>query len=425
MKSIAKSAVAGVLGWQVRRYRKKHDFKIIAVTGSIGKTTTKFAVGTVLQQKFKTRFQRGNYNDISSVPLVFFRQAMPKRLFNPLAWARIFFANERELRKAHCPYEIIVLELGTDKPGQIAQFRKYLDGVDIAIVTAITPEHMEFFADLNEVAKEELSIAKFAKETIVNADLCGEKHLKLLGIEAKTYSIDCQADYQLKNPRYDGKDHWFNIHKNGESWLGAHHSSISQLQLYSLCCAAMIADVLGIAKEKIPGGLDKVKPVPGRMNVLAGINSSTIIDDTYNASPDATLAALKTLYDFKSLQKIALLGNMNELGSHSDSAHTEIGEYCNPRDLEWVLTIGEDANKYLARAAEKRGCKVKTFSDPYSAGIFLKSIVKPNAAILAKGSQNGVFAEEAIKEILANKKDEKLLVRQSKDWLAKKRKAFK
>jgi UDP-N-acetylmuramoyl-tripeptide--D-alanyl-D-alanine ligase len=161
------------------------------------------------------------------------------------------------------------------------------------------------------------------------------------------------------------------------------------------------------------------------MRRLVGINNSTIIDDTYNASPEAVSAALKTLYRLDAPQKIAVLGNMNELGKFSAEAHRQIGEQCDPKQLDLVVTIGPDANKYLAPAAEKKGCKVGTFSDPYQAGEFVKLQIKPGALVLVKGSQNKVFAEEAVKTLLADPVDASKLVRQSRYWMKIKAKNFK
>jgi UDP-N-acetylmuramoyl-tripeptide--D-alanyl-D-alanine ligase len=160
------------------------------------------------------------------------------------------------------------------------------------------------------------------------------------------------------------------------------------------------------------------------MQRLRGINNSVILDDTYNASPDATKAALDTLYKIDAPQKIALLGNMNELGGFSQDAHTDIGEYCNAKQLDLVVTLGPDANKYLAPAAEKNGCKVIRTTKPHEAAESIKEVIKAGTVILAKGSQNMVFAEEAVKALLENPDEADKLVRQSPEWLKKKQKAF-
>ena len=110
--------------------------------------------------------------------------------------------------------------------------------------------------------------------------------------------------------------------------------------------------------------------------------------------------------------------------SSTKGAHTEIGKLCDPSELDLVVTIGPDANAYLAPAAAANGCTVKTFTNPYDAGEYVKPRVKPNAIIYAKGSQNKVFAEEAVKSLLADPKDVGKLVRQSEYWLRRKAKNF-
>jgi hypothetical protein len=100
MKKLAKKSVAAVLGWQVRRLRKKNVLKIVGVTGSIGKTSSKFAITAILKQQFKVQSQAGNYNDVVSVPLIFFGQKLPN-IFNPLAWLITFWRNERIIRRPY------------------------------------------------------------------------------------------------------------------------------------------------------------------------------------------------------------------------------------------------------------------------------------------------------------------------------------
>jgi UDP-N-acetylmuramoyl-tripeptide--D-alanyl-D-alanine ligase len=116
---------------------------------------------------------------------------------------------------------------------------------------------------------------------------------------------------------------------------------------------------------------------------------------------------------------------MNELGSFSPDAHTEIGKYCDPNVLDLVMTLGPDANKYLAEAARQRGCKVLEFDSPYAAGRYLADNLQPDTTVLIKGSQNRVFAEEAVKLILADPQDAQYLVRQGANWMKLKHKQFK
>lgn len=406
MKKLAKAAVAAVLGYQVRRLQKKNSFRVVAVTGSIGKTSTKLAIAQMLQAGFRVRYQEGNYNDLVSVPLVFFGQQMPS-LFNPLDWLAVFWRNQVQLAKPY-PYDVVVLELGTNGPGQIGQFKRYLK-IEVGVISAITPEHMEFFGGLDAVAAEEMTISQFSSLILVNKDLCDVKYLKELP-ELLTYGIKNPADYSLDSKELN---------------LADAAKDKSQAEQYSLLAAAAVALKLGMEPTDISKSIKNIKPVPGRMQRLAGLNGSTIIDDSYNASPAAVKLALDALYAIKAPQKIALLGNMNELGDASSTAHRDIGNYCDPKQLALVVTLGPAANQYLAPAAEAKGCTVKAFDSPYAAGDYLKMQLQPGTVVLVKGSQNKVYAEEAIKSLLTNPADTAKLVRQTPNWLKIKQKAFK
>ncbi len=418
---MAKKFVVLILGWQVRRLYKKNDFKVVAVAGSLGKTSTKLAIAQVLSAKYKVRHQGGNYNDIVTVPLIFFGHSTPS-LFNPFSWLAVFWSNESQLRKKY-PYEVVIVEIGTDGPEQISQYAQYLKA-DIGVLTAIAPEHMEFFDDLDAVAKEELQISSLSEKLIVNSDFVDPKYSKNINKPKTTYAIRSSANIRLKNIVFDGFSTDFDVMENDVVLLRANHEAVAEPRLYAVAAAVAVARELGMAPNEIKAGLGSLKPVSGRMQKLDGINGSTIIDDTYNASPPAMKAALDTLYRLDAPQKIAILGNMNELGKYTQAAHEEVGNYCDPQKLDLVITLGPDSNKYLAAAAKAKGCKVQQFDNPYTAGEYIKPLVQKEALILAKGSQNGVFAEEAVKILLANPTDTSKLVRQSDAWLKIKAKAF-
>lgn len=421
MKNALKTFIVLILSWQVRRLKKRHPFKVVAIAGSVGKTSTKFAIASVLSTKHRVRYQTGNYNDIVTVPLVYFGQELPS-LFNPVAWLKVLLNNERQIVGAF-PWDVIVLELGTDGPGQISKFGSFVSA-DVAVVTAIAPEHMEFFGTVDAVASEELSVGLFSNRLLVNADLCDQKYLSS-HMKRLAYGARQKADYYLAAVEMDKQGQKFELWRGSDRWIKARHDSISVVQLYSLAAAAAVADILSMETNEITRALQAVSAVPGRLQLLKGINGSKIIDDTYNASPEAAKSALDALYALEAPTKVALLGNMNELGEYSEQAHTEVGEHCDPNKLDVVVTLGVDANNYLAIAAEKKGCRVKRVSSPYEAAKVIKPFLHPGAVLLAKGSQNGVFAEEAVKLLLADPEDAAKLVRQSAAWLSKKDKSFK
>jgi UDP-N-acetylmuramyl pentapeptide synthase len=185
--------------------------------------------------------------------------------------------------------------------------------------------------------------------------------------------------------------------------------------------AAGVASMLGQKTAAIASGLPALVPFSGRMQILPGQKNSILIDDTYNASPVAVKAALDVLYAAKTSQRIAILGSMNQLGDYSPEAHREVGAYCDSKKLDLVITIGEGAKKWLAPAARERGCEVRSFVHAPDAGKFAHDKLKSGAVVLAKGSQDGVYAEEALKLLLANPADADKLVRQSEQWMRRKR----
>jgi UDP-N-acetylmuramoyl-tripeptide--D-alanyl-D-alanine ligase len=291
-------------------------------------------------------------------------------------------------------------------------------------VTAITPEHMEYFKTIDAVAAEELSVCEYSIKVVVNADDTAERYLKKRDV--LRYGIGREGnDYWAKVGESDGI-HGKNItvHLPADTTLEAKAEILGEQGVKIVLAAATAAHLAGLTPAEIEKGLKEVKPFAGRMQVLPGIKKSTIIDDSYNASPAPVKAALDVLYGTPAPQRIAILGNMNELGTYSQQAHEEIGKYCQPDKLDLIVTIGPDANRFLAPAAQAMGCQAIACASPYEAGQAVKDQLKEGALILVEGSQNGVFAEEAVKALLAKKTDAKKLVRQSDYWMKIKQKQF-
>ncbi len=160
------------------------------------------------------------------------------------------------------------------------------------------------------------------------------------------------------------------------------------------------------------------------MQQLRGMRNSTIIDDTYNASPAAVKAALDFFYDKEAPYKIAVLGSINEFGEFSESAHKEVASYLDPKRINLLITVGVDAEKFIAASFKSRGGRAESYLNPFMAGDFLTKALKDNTLVLAKGSQNLIYTEEVIKKILADPTDASKLVRQSPEWMQKKQEQF-
>jgi UDP-N-acetylmuramoyl-tripeptide--D-alanyl-D-alanine ligase len=339
-----------------------------------------------------------------------------------LATAKILL---RSLGKAN--YDMLVIEIGTDYPGELQSFAWLRP--DVGVLTAIAPEHMEQFKTIEAVAKEELSIVGFCKRMVLNGNMVDRKFLVTKDVDwretlqqAVWYGDD--KAYGAINYRIEGTQVLADCFINGQRLDAVALQVLGKHSLDALAAAAAVGVQCDMQIQQVKDGIQAVEPVKGRMQRLNGINDAVIIDDSYNASPDAVKAALDVLGQFDVPQRIAVLGMMNEMGDYSPQAHREVGAYCDPSKLDLVVTIGADANEYLAAAAKERGCRVECFTSPYDAGAFVKQQLIRGAALLFKGSQNGVFAEEAIKSVLADPEDVRRLVRQSEFWMARKRQQF-
>ena len=418
-KRFGKAIVAYILEQQVVRLRLKHRFTVVAVAGSVGKTSTKLAVAELLGQHLRVQYQAGNYNDRVTVPLVFFGQNQPS-LLNPFAWMRTFGAIAASLHHPY-PYDVVVVELGTDGPGQMREFAYARP--DLTILTAISPEHMAFFGTLDAVAVEESSVFDYSHRVLVNTDLVAPKYL--VGKDYIGYSQQRKTsrNYYSESSRFNLGGQFLQIH-TPSGIISAHTKFVGMQGASSVLAATAVADLLGLKRAAISDAIESLTPFAGRMQVMDGIKGSKLIDDTYNASPIAVKAALDVLYGTKTKQRIAVLGSMNELGEFSKEAHIEVGAYCDSKRLDYVLTIGRDAQRWLAPAARDVGCSVRTFTSQAACAAFIRKHIKEGAVILAKGSQNGVFAEEVVKQLLAHPSDARKLVRQSPSWLKVKAKQF-
>ena len=414
--------VARQLERQVQRLIAERNLKVVAVTGSVGKTSTKLAIATLLEQKYRVLAHAGNFNSEIGLPLSIFELDVPETLTSPLAWIKVLRQVSAKV-KGEYPYDVLVLELGADAVGDIQKFMRYLHP-DVGVVTAIAPVHLEQFGSVEAIAHEKMALARGSRAVLLNAeDARVMAEAKALGVPVQTYGVA------------KGEVHWQDVRRaqNGtlsgtlmlnDGEVKAQTQFIGRHSLSTLAAAAAVAEELGLAPDEIKAGVEAAAPFAGRMQVLAGLEGSTIIDDTYNASPPAVVAALATLEELPG-RHIAILGNMNELGSYSQRGHREVGTAAAKVDV--LVTIGGFANKYLVAGAAAAGLKpekIHTFMSPYAAGAYVASIIKLGDVVLAKGSQNGVFAEEAIAQLLADPAQCAKLVRQGSSWQAKKRQQF-
>jgi UDP-N-acetylmuramoyl-tripeptide--D-alanyl-D-alanine ligase len=431
MKAAFRRLVRPLLELQVKRLIARKRLKVVAVGGAVGKTTTKIAIATVLAQKYRVLVHPGNFNAEIGLPLAVFELDVPGLIINPFAWLRRLIHMERTIWGDY-PYDVVVLELGTDHPGEIAHFMTYLQP-DVGVVTAVLAEHMENFADLDAVAAEELTLVAGSQVAVVNHDAVAApyRHQYVDGHPRHFwYGLGKRVDYGFELATTDPMAGTTGtllrqgvVQAKVEFRLYGEHSAAVAAGAYA------VGGVLGLTDEELVAGVTAIRPVSGRMNRLIGLHDALIIDDSYNSSPDSAPAAVAALLQVDRQQytgrRIAIMGSMNELGAGSAEYHRQVGAACTGVDL--LVTVGQEANEYMGPAAVAAGLdqrKWKPADSPYAAGEFLRLMIGQGDVILAKGSQNGVFCEEAVKYLLADPDDAAQLVRQSPAWLRRKTAQF-
>lgn len=431
IKKYAKRFFISVYSPSVKRFLKRNDqVKIIGVSGSVGKTSTKFAIETVLKESGKSVLvHKGAFNDPLASMFVILEEDYPN-VQSPISMVRAFFGVRRAAKK-EISYDYILLELGTDMPGEMAQFAKFLR-LSICVICAITPEHMVNFKSFDEVAKEELEVLTYSERIVANSDLVPKKYQHNILASSSDVAWFGTASSNNAQVRAGGlMDVGLKTKREVRIKVDGTEVQVksSLLHLHSgfvVAAALLVAKECGISSVAATRGLEGLEVAAGRGRLLAGKKGSIIIDDSYNnVGANVSIASLDLLYEFNTRRRIAVLGGINEMSADIEQeAHTQVALHLKNKKLEEVVLIGSLAKKYYKPILATSGIPFKWFANPYKAGNYLQSKLVAGMVVLVKGSQNGIYSEEAIKPLLQDAKDEVLLVRQSRAWIEKKRKSF-
>ncbi len=413
MKSFLKDILIATLEFQARAILKKYRPTIIAVTGSVGKTSTKDVIYSVLFSSCYIRKSEKSFNSEIGIPLTIL--GTQNAWNNPLLWLQnIFHGFELILFKSKYP-ECLVLEIGADHPGDIQKITKWLKP-DITVITRIgdIPVHIEFFPSVDSLLAEKAYLAKALKKDgilILSADDHKVRELSVLHPKVLTFGIENSATVRASNIDITMHNMSFKLNYEGNSIPITLRGIIGKQQIYPILAGTTVGIARKIPISSIVDSISKHIPPKGRMNIIAGINGSTIIDDSYNSSPDALYEALNTLASIHcSGQKIAVIGDMMELGKFSSDEHKKAGiqalQSCNI-----LITVGPRAklmNGYIH------------FNSAFEAGQYVKSIIGNGDVILVKGSQSMRMERVAKVLLLDQDNASELVVRQEPEWLAKK-----
>jgi len=420
MKKFFKKIIAFKLriAAKILLWRKKPE--IIAITGSAGKTTAKSFLAELLSIDFDVLSSSEGYNTDIGVPLVLFSEKIPEKITSIWSWIKITFRVFWKALFAGEYPEKVIIEMGADAPGDI-EYLCRLFKPQKGIILSVLPTHLLEFKNVDAVAKEKAILARSLPEggrLYLNYDdpLVREMSKKTRA-DVVFFGQENGSNYKIENLKSDIDGTAFTLNYFGEKKEYSARIYGKQM-VYPLAVSIIAALDENINEAKIKETVSKIKSFKGRMNVIPGIKESTIIDDSYNSSPEAAKAALEFLSEQKE-RRIAVLGNMNELGDYEKEGHEKVGEKA-AGTADIIITVGDAAEKYLLAAAKKAGFgedNIKSFPNSKKAGEYLKKIVKKGDMILVKGSQNKVRLEKAVEKIMAEpKKAEDVLVRQGGSW---------
>jgi UDP-N-acetylmuramoyl-tripeptide--D-alanyl-D-alanine ligase len=403
--------------------------KIIAITGSVGKTSTKDAIFTVLSKFKVVRKSDKSYNSEIGIPLTIL--GVPNGWNSPFVWIEnILKGFLLIIWKREYP-EWLVLEVGAGKPNDIKDVTKWLKP-DMVIITRFPnkPVHVEFFGSVDKIIEEKSALAFALKKNgtlILNHD---DEAVYSLHEKAKrrtiSYGENENATYHVTYPAYAYESSNgnslpaginFKLEYNGNTFPVILPHVIGMHYIGSAIVAIAVAHEIGCDLLTSIDAISVYKTPPGRLSLIEGINGSILIDDTYNSSPVAVSAALKVLKDLKAKRKIAVLGDMLELGKLTEEAHREVGEEAGSIS-DILVTVGP-RSKFTADAARDKGFKeanIKSFNTSTEASEYLKNTVSKGDLVLLKGSQ-GIRLEKATEALMAHpERASKLLCRQDKEW---------
>jgi UDP-N-acetylmuramoyl-tripeptide--D-alanyl-D-alanine ligase len=371
------------LGRLAAACRRGFTLPVIAVGGSNGKTSTKELIASVLRQKRATLWSEASFNNDVGVPLTLLK-----------------------LERSH---QVAVLEAGTNHPGELAPLLRMMSP-QFGVVTNIGREHLEFFGDLAGVAQEEGAIAEAIPPT-------GALFLNGDDDWSGTIARRCRArvvrvgfgesnDWTAGNIRVNESGATFSVRCRHADLNGDYHIKLlGRHQVANALFALALGAELGLSREAIDHGLAVCAPAKMRLQLCQRPGGIGILDDAYNANADSMLAALQTLSDLPCAgRRVAVLGDMAELGESSRAAHAEVGRRAAEFHLDQLFTVGREAGE-IATAARRGGLQtVVEIPEVENAALAVQEFARPGDVVLIKASR-AMRLERVAEALRANLKN--------------------
>ncbi len=364
------------LGRLAADYRKEFVLPVVAVGGSNGKTPTKELVASVLKERLATLWSEASFNNDVGVPLTLLR-----------------------LDKS---YQAAVLETGTNHPGELAPLVKMIRP-NYGVITSVGREHLEFFDDVAGVAQEEGWLAELLPQDgklFVNGDNeWSSQAVVRTRAEVVRVGFAAANEWRARDVRLDKRGVRFQVDGPKADFAGEYRIHLlGRHQVVNALFAIAIGMELGLGRAEVARGLAECRPLKMRLELWEA-GGVRLLDDAYNANVDSMLAALRTLQELACKgRRVAVLGDMAELGAHSEEAHEEIGRQAAELGIAQLFAVGKMA-PVMGRAARAAGLnRVFEFADVETAAAAVKSFVKPGDLVLLKASR--VMRLERIGELL-------------------------
>ena len=360
-----------------KHYKSKFHIPFVALTGSVGKTTTKDMVAAVLGEKFKVLKTEGNLNNDIGVPMTLLR-----------------------LNREH---EIAVLELGMNHAGEIDYLSDIVEP-DVALITNVGDSHIEFFGTREKILEAKSEIFHHAKKdcfVVLNGD---DPLLPKLPFETVWCGGGEGLDYRASDIVSDGKSHMTCRVKTPRMEGTVEIPALGEHMIYPTLMAMAVGEHFGLTEKEIVDGVLHFAPTKMRMNIIHRADDITILNDTYNANPQSMRAAVEVLSNTKAEHKVAVLGDMFELGPLAPVLHAGVGEYLGKVGIDCLVAVGELA-KHIYDAAKLSPLEeVYYCPDKESAHSVLDQVIRPHTTVLVKASRGMAF--EDLVEYLKSKTKE-------------------
>lgn len=429
MKECIRNIIVALLTFEARSVLKKYKPKIILVTGSVGKTSTKDAVYAALKNHTFVRKSEKSFNSDIGVPLTVL--GVPNGWGSAVQWLKNIIEGFLMLILT-TPYpRWLIIEVGADRPGDISKRLSWIKP-DVVIVTRIPdiPVHVEYYASPEDVLKEETyPIAQLVPGTtaILNSD---DRHVSGIvppeGVLRLTYGLSKEADVKASHYRVLTKQGVpngisFSVSYKEEKKHFSVYGVLGQTYVYAILAGISGGLSAGATLSEMAGLGEDYEPPPARMRLIQSKNGAVIIDDSYNASPVATEEALRSLHGAPAIgRRIAVLADMLELGSYSADEHKRIGTIAK-ECVDILVTLGVRARRIAEQARESgmNESAVHSFENSSEIITFLTQELQIGDVVLIKGSQS-MRMERVVKALMAEpEKAETMLARQDAEWLTR------